>query len=390
MLLSLPQAGGADAVFSQDGGKICMLARQAGELEVIDLAKGTVAGVRVPGVGQGRIIDLERTRSGEFVCLTDSGFVSWDGAPAPPGKDKAVPDGQEEGFADIKSQPGYWKSRVTRETFTGGNSFSVAIGHLGRRQRFGLHTSEELVAAERAAAIYSGILAKGWEAVLKDGYNDIGVEWENWKIAADPASGRLFGVNSTVGYWVTRYQQFIPVGMGCPHPVRSLVFDGDGTCYFEHANDLWHAEIKIDGAATAEMAAYRYAPLAMLQTNSGTPSSMGVESIVVAGPWLYVHLYRIGGSGWGRIIRLAKPERDRKPGSHPSLGQLDGLERRLTIYKEALESVEVLATTTGPAGLAASADGKLVHFVAELDDRHGHWLVREHGQPEFLPVGKEE
>lgn len=72
-----------------------------------------------------------------------------------------------------KADPGYWPTRVFRNTFTRlGRRFqvrgwSVKIQHEGRRRTFSLGSSQRAEAARRAHALYHAILTTGWDAVLE-------------------------------------------------------------------------------------------------------------------------------------------------------------------------------------------------------------------------------
>jgi len=93
--------------------------------------------------------------------------------------------------------------------------------------------------------------------------------------------------------------EWIPVRMR-RHPFPScLVFTASGELFFAAYGDLWYGEIQtdtFDGEDHFSVAAYRYAPLATLETENTTPSEIGVDDIGVSHELIYVQLSRMGGS----------------------------------------------------------------------------------------------
>ena len=78
----------------------------------------------------------------------------------------------------------------------------------------------------------------------------------------------------------------------CLRPVGELFFAAYG--------DLWYGEIQtdtFDGEDHFSVAAYRYAPLATLETENATPSEIGVDDIGVSRELIYVQLSRDGRLG---------------------------------------------------------------------------------------------
>lgn len=73
-----------------------------------------------------------------------------------------------------KLQPGYWRNRIFKNTFTrAGKLFSVArwsvkIQHLGRRITFSLRSKARAAAAREAHHLYQAIVSQGWDAVIKE------------------------------------------------------------------------------------------------------------------------------------------------------------------------------------------------------------------------------
>ncbi|MEJ6644613.1 MAG: hypothetical protein QNL33_15290 [Akkermansiaceae bacterium] len=177
---------------------------------------------------------------------------------------------------------------------------------------------------------------------------------------------------------------------GIPHgtELRGMAFDPEGSFFFGCDGDLWHGDFRdVEYPSGGELYSYRYAPLAgRSSSGGGSVAQMGVKSIVAAGPWLYIHNYRMGGTGWGEVIRIAKPEVKAKPNGtrdypSPEFGEI------AAVYKRALESSTVLGKNDSSTPcLAASPDGSLVYFQAETQGEMAHWLVRNHGVPERLAI----
>ncbi len=176
---------------------------------------------------------------------------------------------------------------------------------------------------------------------------------------------------------------------GIPHGTefRGMGFDPKGSFFFGCDGDLWHGDFRNVNSFGGELYSYRYAPLAgRVSSGGGNPAQMGLKSIVAAGPWLYIHHYRMGGTGWGEIIRIAKPERkistDGKP-DYPG----PGFEESVGVYKRALGSATVVGKNDDSSPcIAASPDGKLVYFRAEAEGEMAHWLVRDNGAPKRLAI----
>jgi hypothetical protein len=177
---------------------------------------------------------------------------------------------------------------------------------------------------------------------------------------------------------------------GIPHATefRGMAFDPEGSFFFGCDGDLWHGDFRnVQYPNRGDLYSYRYAPLAGRGSfGSGNPSQMGVKSIVAAGSWLYVHHYRIGGTGRGEIIRIAKPERKISTDGTPDYPG-SGFEESVGVYKRALGSATVVGKNDDSSPcIAASPDGKLVYFRAEAEGGMAHWLVQDHGAPKRLAI----
>ena len=71
-------------------------------------------------------------------------------------------------------QPGYWRKRVFKNTFTRGGKlicvhcWSVKIQHQGRRMTFSLGSARRAEAALEAHRLFQTIVSEGWDAALKN------------------------------------------------------------------------------------------------------------------------------------------------------------------------------------------------------------------------------
>ena len=165
------------------------------------------------------------------------------------------------------------------------------------------------------------------------------------------------------------------------------VFDRDGNLYFGTSGDLWHGEIIWDKEmepARGILNAYRFCPIATLETTGATPAQCGARTVAWAGGHIYAHVKRLGGSGWGDIVRLKTPAR--KLDGDGELDLAMELGKRAKVYTESLSSVESLMENGGWSHLCGSADGRLVHFTTAGEQGRVHWLVRDGGKP--MVVGK--
>ncbi len=156
--------------------------------------------------------------------------------------------------------------------------------------------------------------------------------------------------------------------------VEYPAFLGDGTFLFGCEGDLWHGQVEDDtdgeNKPRGVLNAYRYAPLATRETYVGTPMQTGVANIAVSKGKAYVHVRRMGGSGWGDIVRLNRPPVVAKG---TQFKFFFNLKEHAQIYQKALASLEILAGGEGQSFMCGSADLNQVHFT-------GAMLV-ENGQP---------
>lgn len=170
--------------------------------------------------------------------------------------------------------------------------------------------------------------------------------------------------------------------------VRGMAFSEQGEFYFGSDGDLWRGEIYDIGESDTPggvLRAYRCAPLASRETDNATSSQVGVSSLVVADPWIYVHVSRMGGSGWGNVVRLALPEAEVSP-EGGVVYPFTAFEHA-TAYQKALATLVNLGENGSLAYLAVSTDGRTIYFqAASADGEMRDWLVTDHGTPQALAI----
>ena len=173
--------------------------------------------------------------------------------------------------------------------------------------------------------------------------------------------------------------------------IRSPEFLPDGSLLFSAEGDLWHGELseeptEYDNGTQAKpigtLAAYRYAPLAERYAYPGTPAEQGVRSIASGAGRIYVHVARIGGSGWGHLSSLSTPE----PGKEGRFTAHNQIEDALS----ALQSVRRLFENGGQAYLCASPDRSKVYMTGGAGPGRTHYLVDkddENATPAAFRIG---
>ena len=192
---------------------------------------------------------------------------------------------------------------------------------------------------------------------------------------------------------------WIPVYNRRPPSVDSPVFADDGSLYFTSTGDLWSGHLKKQTEPTlpalnrysiqfdrnhwpksipvAELEASRFAPVASLETQNTTSDSTGLLEVAVSKRFIYGDYARMGGSGWGAVIRLARSvpsqkEGDKKP--HPP-----GDNGKVSI--PVLQSIETVSEEPCHH-LCASKDGSLIFYIQHGDT----FLIKDEGKPEKLTI----
>ena len=208
-----------------------------------------------------------------------------------------------------------------------------------------------------------------------------------WWVAFDPKIHGTFVATDNPEeplFMFRKANEWIPVRMR-RHPYPScLVFTGSGELFFAAYGDLWYGEIQtdtFDGEDHFSVAAYRYAPLATLETENSTPAEIGVADIGVSREVIYVQLSRMGGSGDGWFACLGRPAI--KSASEESLEPLYKPNERVPVYQKSLSSLKILGEDSHAGQIAVSPDERRVYYF--MDGKH--WLV-SNGKTEELHLTK--
>lgn len=171
--------------------------------------------------------------------------------------------------------------------------------------------------------------------------------------------------------------------------VFGMTFDSGGFLFFGERGDLWHGCFVPWDRPAGSLVGYRCAPVALLETDIGTSSSIGVEAVAVTKQSVVLHVERMGGAGWGEIVRIEKP---------PVLETSDdgvelplGFEEHLRINRRSLESAEILASNGNDSFLCASPDETTVFFRGSREGTEAEFhLVRDGKPPQPLKLTGED
>lgn len=207
---------------------------------------------------------------------------------------------------------------------------------------------------------------------------------------------QLFCLPKNTDHWIPVYNRRLA-------PVEYPVFGDDGSLYFSSRGDLWTGFLKGQTEPTlpalntysisnktpdgwpksipvAELEAYRFAPVAFLETQNCTPDSTGLHDLAVSRNFVYGNYSRLGGSGWGSLIRCKRrSSTDSKNNvkEMPAGSQADGKQ-----YLPILESVATVANTPC-VRLCASWNGELVFYQLKGDEA---FLIKDDAKPEALVI----
>jgi hypothetical protein len=178
--------------------------------------------------------------------------------------------------------------------------------------------------------------------------------------------------------------------------ITGLTYLSSGQLVFGSGGDLWCGMIGEDPDSPEEtrhfLRAIRIAPLATLETDNATPSQQGVSVVAASTKLLYIHVERLGGSGWGSILtlRLPNPQIGQEPAETDSKDASDpmylDLVARYQLYRDNLASVQSLGENGTDACLSTSRSGNKVFFRASQgqDEKEAYWLVEGDQPPRRL------
>ncbi len=194
-----------------------------------------------------------------------------------------------------------------------------------------------------------------------------------WRIAYNPKLDWIFVTTDDEKQPLFMFKdpaEWTPVRMRRHSYPSCLVFAKNGELFFAAYGDLWHGEIEREEEGTYSLIAYRYAPLATLETQNTTPAEIGVEEIGVSRDAVYVELARMGGSGDGWFAQLARPKLKRDADGNFDIAY--DPKERLPVYQRALQSLKILGEDFRAGQICVSPDERQIYYVL-----HGkHWLVR--------------
>ena len=132
-------------------------------------------------------------------------------------------------------------------------------------------------------------------------------------VACDPKSGNVLFVLHTKD-WNYSWQ-VLPIGRRELKRVFNRraedadfpAFDAGGVLYFARRGDVWKGELEEDAEQNRYvLVGHRIWPLAQLETAVGTPDSAGAHEIAPLTTHLLISRGRLGGSGWGAVVRVPK------------------------------------------------------------------------------------
>ncbi len=152
------------------------------------------------------------------------------------------------------------------------------------------------------------------------------------------------------------------------------VFDREGHLFFAAEGDVWEGSVEPppEPDLPTSVEAIRFAPVALRETANGTSGSTGARELAVAGQTVYVHMQRMGGSGWGEMISVRWPGEPKSEDEKP--GVENGVKPNVETFKSALAVFRVYGPNLGASYLCGSPDGKKVFFATRNSDNAGEAL----------------
>ena len=208
-------------------------------------------------------------------------------------------------------------------------------------------------------------------------------------VAYDPKSDGLVVIaylnKNKDGYYQDSEMRYLPKGENKLQSVWNRydnyaawinypVFGSNGNLYFISRGDLWEGSVEKDDKDMAQEGRYgslmatRKVPLAQLITENTSPASTGLIAIAISKEEIYGNDSRMGGSGWGSVIRFGNPSLIKGPDDWKKLGKV-------------FISIETLRDDPC-AFLCSSLDETLVFFARPYfgTDKDKVFLVKENGK----------
>lgn len=131
-------------------------------------------------------------------------------------------------------------------------------------------------------------------------------------VAADPRRGLVVFVTTTedgsVTWWALSKEAKVPgkVFNRRANGAANPIFDPFGNLYFTLGGDVWKGSLEAGDHEDVPfvLSGNRVWPVASLETGPGNSSSTGAHTILPLKDQLLVELSRMGGSGWGNLVRM--------------------------------------------------------------------------------------
>lgn len=189
-------------------------------------------------------------------------------------------------------------------------------------------------------------------------------------VAADPKSGLIVLVTGAEDgesrWWAmpkgsgTAGKIYNRRAAGAAHPI----FDAAGNLYFTRGGDVWKGSVEAGDHEEVPfvLEGARIWPLASLETGPGNSASTGAHAILPLRDYLLVELSRMGGSGWGNIVRIRNA---------------DAFEAGLPLKWDELE------TCDSGCDVALSADGRKAMIRIRSA---GRWFKADPSKGDLEPV----
>lgn len=168
-------------------------------------------------------------------------------------------------------------------------------------------TAEEVIVASRQAALAWHPETQAWRNLWKPPEGQSILD-----MAADPKRGLVVFVtgaeDGSVSWWALSKEAKVPgkVFNRRANGAANPVFDASGNLYFTLGGDVWKGSVEAGDHEEVPfvVTGNRVWPVAALETGPGNSSSTGAHTIVPLKDHLLVELSRMGGSGWGNIVRM--------------------------------------------------------------------------------------